>query len=102
RIPHGTAVTTSALRMIEQAEEYVRSCGFGIFRVRYLEEPGSPPIAKLQVDPMEMSRLPRLEAQIRDALRAIGFHDLAVDPDGYRAPRRVGRPDPSLTAQAVQ
>ena len=30
RIPYGTVVTTVALRMIEQAEEYVRSCGFGI------------------------------------------------------------------------
>jgi uncharacterized protein len=92
RIPYGTAVTTSALRMIEQAEEYVRSCGFGIFRVRYLEEPGRPPIAKLQVDPAEMSQLPPLEVQIRDALRAIGFRDLAIDPDGYQAPGRVGRP----------
>jgi pyridinium-3,5-biscarboxylic acid mononucleotide sulfurtransferase len=92
RIPYGTAVTTSALRMIEQAEEYVRSCGFGIFRVRYLEEPGRPPLAKLQIDPMEMSRLSPLEAQIREALRAIGFRDMVVDPDGYQAPRQVSRP----------
>jgi pyridinium-3,5-biscarboxylic acid mononucleotide sulfurtransferase len=92
RIPYGTAVTTSALRMIEQAEEYVRSCGFGVFRVRYLEEPGRPPIAKLQVDPTEMSQLSPLEAQIREALRAIGFLDLLVDPDGYQAPRRVNGP----------
>jgi uncharacterized protein len=92
RIPYGTAVTTSALRMIEQAEEYIRSCGFGIFRVRYLAEPGRAPIAKLQVDPMEMSLLPSLKEQIRDALRAIGFRDLTVDPNGYQAPGQVGRP----------
>jgi pyridinium-3,5-biscarboxylic acid mononucleotide sulfurtransferase len=92
RIPYGTMVTTSALRMIEQAEEYVRSCGFGIFRVRYLEKPGQPPIAKLQLDPMEMSQVGSLEAQIREALRAIGFRDLVVDPDGYQPPRQVGRP----------
>jgi pyridinium-3,5-biscarboxylic acid mononucleotide sulfurtransferase len=91
RIPHGTAVTTNALRMIEQAEEYVRSLGFRIFRVRYLEEPGRSPVAKLQLDPMEMCRLPFLEAQIRDALCAIGFRDLAIDPDGYQAPGGVRR-----------
>jgi uncharacterized protein len=91
RIPYGTAVTTTALRMIEQAEEYVRSRGFRIFRVRYLEEPGLPPVAKLQLDPMEMCQLPPLEAQIRDALRAIGFRHLAIDPDGYQAPGAVGR-----------
>ena len=109
RIPYGTAVTTSALRMIEQAEEYVRSCGFGIFRVRYLAEPERPPIAKLQIDPMEMSLLPSLKEQIRDALRAIGFRDLIVDPNGYQAPGQVADPVRSemkfrslLFAQAVQ
>jgi pyridinium-3,5-biscarboxylic acid mononucleotide sulfurtransferase len=91
RIPYGTAVTTNALRMIEQAEEYVRSRGFRIFRVRYLEEPGRSPVAKLQLDPMEMCQLPPLEAQIRDALRAIGFRDLTIDPDGYQAPGGVHR-----------
>lgn len=89
RIPYGTAVTTNALRMIEQAEEYVRSRGFRIFRVRYLEEAGRSPVAKLQLDPMETCHLPPLEAQIRDALRAIGFRDLVIDPDGYQAPGGV-------------
>src|SRR5580704_380889 len=89
RIPHGTAVTTSALRMIEQAEEYVRSCGFGIFRVRYLAQPDRPPVAKLQIDPVEMGKLRPLETQIREALRAIGFGGLVVDPDGYKAPGQV-------------
>jgi uncharacterized protein len=92
RIPYGTVVTTGALKMIEQAEEYVRSCGFRIFRVRYLAEPGRLPIAKLQIDPTEMRPLGPLEAQIREALRAIGFRDLVVDPDGYQAPRQAGRP----------
>ena len=89
RIPHGTPVTVTALRIIEQAEEYVRSCGFGVFRVRYFAEPGRPPTAKLQIDRDEMDRLRPLEAQIREALSAIGFHDMVVDPDGYRAPARV-------------
>jgi uncharacterized protein len=86
RIPHGTPVTTAALGMIEQAEEYVRSCGFAIFRVRYVEHPSHRPVAKLQVDPFELDKLQPMEAQVREALRAIGFHDLVVDPDGYRAP----------------
>ncbi len=79
--------------MIEQAEEYVRSLGFRIFRVRYLEEPGRSPVAKLQIDPMEMCQVTLLwKAQIREALCAIGFRDLVVDPDGYQAPGRVRPP----------
>src|SRR5580704_2106174 len=89
RIPYGTVVTSNALRMVEQAEEYVRSCGFGIFRVRYLAQPDRPPVAKLQIDPVEMGKLRPLETQIREALRAIGFGGLVVDPDGYKAPGQV-------------
>jgi uncharacterized protein len=89
RIPFGTVVTSGVLRMIEQAEEYVRSCGFRVFRVRYLAQPGHPPSAKLQIELAEMDQLRPLEAQIREALRAIGFRDLIVDPEGYKAPSRV-------------
>jgi uncharacterized protein len=92
RIPYGTVVTNGALRMIEQAEEFVRSCGFKIFRVRYLAEPGQSPVAKLQIDPIEMGKLSTLEAQIREALWVIGFRDLVVDPGGYQAPRQVAHP----------
>jgi uncharacterized protein len=91
RIPHGTVVTANALKMIEQAEEYVRSCGFEIFRVRYLTKTGETPMAKLQVDPVEMEKLCGLESQIREALRAIGFCDLLVDPDGYRVPAQTAQ-----------
>jgi uncharacterized protein len=100
RIPYGTVVTADALRMIEQAEEYVRSCGFAIFRVRYIARPDHPPIAKLQIAPGEMDKLRPLKAQIREALGAIGFLDLVVDPDGYRAPDEVGRQRPESKSVA--
>ena len=86
RIPYGTMVTSDALAMIERAEEYVRSHGFEVFRVRYLVRPGDQPVAKLQIAPDEMKKLPALEREIRDAFRTIGFHDLMVDPAGYKAP----------------
>jgi uncharacterized protein len=86
RIPYGTAVTPDALRMIEQAEEFVRSCGFGVFRVRYFSQPGQSPLAKLQIDLGEMNRLGPVQGRIRQALQAIGFRDLIVDPNGYQAP----------------
>ena len=39
RIPHGTPVTRDALAMVEAAEEWVRSLGFRVFRVRHLVGP---------------------------------------------------------------
>jgi uncharacterized protein len=86
RIPHGTPVTRDALKMIEQAEEFVRSCGFIVFRVRYIAVPEGLPSAKLQVDPAENEKLVPMEGTIRQALRAIGFQNLLVDPNGYRPP----------------
>jgi uncharacterized protein len=86
RIPHGTTVTRDALMMIEQAEEFVRSCGFIVFRVRYIVVPEGLPSAKLQVDPAENEKLVSMEGKIRQALRAIGFRNLLVDPNGYSAP----------------
>jgi hypothetical protein len=49
-----------------------------------------------------MDKLPPLETQIREALAAIGFLDLMVDPDGYRAPSQVGelRSQPDGVASA--
>ena len=90
RIPYGTVVTAPALRMIEQAEEYVRSRGFAIFRVRYVVQGNEPPVAKLQVDPLEMNKLAPLEVQIREALCVIGFQDLVIDPNGYKSPGTAG------------
>ena len=92
RIPHGTPVTRDALKMIEQAEEFVRSCGFIVFRVRYIAVPEGLPSAKLQVDPAENEKLVPMERTIRQALRAIGFQNLLVDPNGYSAPPKAAVP----------
>ncbi len=87
RIPHGTSVTRDALSMIEQAEEFVRSCGFIVFRVRYIAGADGSPSAKLQIDPAESGKLVQLDETVRKAIRAIGFRNLLIDPQGYIAPQ---------------
>jgi pyridinium-3,5-biscarboxylic acid mononucleotide sulfurtransferase len=91
RIPHGTAVTRDALKMVEHAEEFVRACGFLVFRVRFIYQPGRVATAKLQVDPSEAHKLAPFEERIRSAVRSIGFHDLIVDPGGYQPPPQIVR-----------
>ena len=82
RIPHGTRVTSHALSLVEHGEEFVRSLGFKIFRVRFLE--GPPVTAKLQIAPSEMGRLAGQEAAIETGLKKAGFDSVVIDPDGYR------------------
>ena len=82
RIPHGTRVTAKALSLIEHGEEFVRSLGFKIFRVRLLE--GPPLTAKLQVAPEEMDLLAGRAAALEAGLKSAGFEAVVIDPDGYR------------------
>ncbi|MFZ4775344.1 MAG: ATP-dependent sacrificial sulfur transferase LarE [Terrimicrobiaceae bacterium] len=82
RIPHGTRVSSEALSLVEKGEEFVRSLGFKVFRVRYLE--GPPTCAKLQVAPAEMGLLAERRSEIEDGLKSAGFDAVEIDPDGYR------------------
>ena len=82
RIPHGTRVSNHALSLVEQGEEFVRSLGFRVFRVRFLE--GPPLTAKVQIALDEMERLSDCTARLEAGLKSTGFEAVLIDPDGYR------------------
>jgi uncharacterized protein len=90
RIPHGTPVTLDALAMVEQGEEWVRSLGFRVFRVRHLAAAGAAsPSARVQIAPEEMPALDMetgLSERLVSGLRAVGYAAVEVDPAGYRSP----------------
>jgi pyridinium-3,5-biscarboxylic acid mononucleotide sulfurtransferase len=90
RIAHGTEVTRDALLMVEKAEEFVRSAGFSVFRVRYAaNQRGGEPEAKLQIAVEEMGKLGPVESKIRENLGMLGFREVKIDPNGYRPPAAV-------------
>ncbi len=82
RIPYGESITVEKLRMIEIAEEYLRSKGFGVVRVRC--HGGN--LARIEVDPSEVERFFRRDEreEICEHLRAVGFSFVCVDLRGYR------------------
>lgn len=87
RIPHGTPVTQNALAMVEAGEEWVRSLGFRVFRVRHLEKSaGNEFSARVQVAPEEMQWIDSRRERIEAGLRAVGYGGVEFDPEGYRAP----------------
>ena len=87
RIPHGTAVTREALAMIERGEEWVRSLGFSVFRVRHIQNAGEKALlARVQIAPEEMPRLRGNDAPLVGGLRAIGYDAVEIDLAGYRSP----------------
>ena len=81
RIPHGTPVTREALALVERGEAFVRSLGFRVFRVRFLEGEN----ARVQIAPDEMARLPAVRDDLARGLVQAGFGAVEIDPDGYRA-----------------
>ena len=81
RIPYHSEVTGEKLRMIERAEDALRDLGFRVCRVRHHDE-----TARVEIGRDELPRA--LEAdtseRIVSELRAIGYHDVTIDPRGYR------------------
>jgi uncharacterized protein len=94
RIPYGTPVTPEVLRRVERAEAALRGLGFRELRVRHLGATG-----RVELAPAELPRLadPRLRAAVERAVRAAGYAEAAIDPEGYRQGRlneALGRVDP--------
>jgi uncharacterized protein len=84
RLPYGTPVTLEALRRVERAEAGVRALGFRELRVRHLGER-----ARVEIAPQEMARLaePGTREAVLAALRAAGYAEGVIDPEGYRRGR---------------
>ncbi len=81
RIPYHNEVTDEKLRMIERAENVLRSMGFRVCRVRHHES-----LARLEFGRDELARAndPDVLEEITRELRAVGYQEIVVDPRGYR------------------
>jgi uncharacterized protein len=81
RIPYHTEVTDEKLRMIERAEQAMRTLGFRVCRVRHHET-----LARIEIAREEMPRAldPEVNAAIVRELKAIGYRYVSLDLQGYR------------------
>ncbi|HWF83514.1 MAG TPA: ATP-dependent sacrificial sulfur transferase LarE [Vicinamibacterales bacterium] len=81
RIPYHTEVTDEKLRMIERAEQALRTLGFRVCRVRHHDELARVEIAR---DEMPRAAEPEMAAAIVRELKAIGYRYISLDLQGYR------------------
>ncbi len=79
RIPFGMNISLEKLDRINKGEEYVRSLGFNIVRVR--DQDG---LARVEVGIEEIPMAKKLEKDISLALCKIGYSSVAIDHQGYR------------------
>ena len=84
RIAYGLPVTLEVLSRVEAAEARVRAFGFREFRVRHRGD-----TASVEIAPEEMGRLndQGLPAALLSAVRATGYREVVLDPQGYRRGR---------------
>jgi uncharacterized protein len=83
RIAYGEEVTSERVRMIDQAEQWLRLRGLRILRVRYHKGD----LARIEVSLEDLPRLvePKLRAELIDAFRGLGFKFIALDLEGFRS-----------------
>jgi len=83
RIAYGEAVTPERVRMIDQAEQWLRHRGLRVLRVRYHK--GG--LARIEVPLDDLPRLADLElrGELVPAFRALGFKFVTLDLEGFRS-----------------
>ncbi len=81
RIPYGTAVTSEALRKVDEAEQFLKARGFVQVRVRHHEN-----VARIEVPSEDLPRFFEGDTNeaVAEALKAIGYKYVALDLQGYR------------------
>ncbi len=80
RIPYGQTITPESLRMVQEAEEYLRSLGFLQQRVR-----SHGRVARIELQKQDMARAMKCREEIAKTLKAIGFDYVALDLQGFRS-----------------
>ena len=79
RMPYGTPITPETLTQVGHAEDFLRGLGFRQLRVRHHDT-----IARIEVEPEQMSRLLELRQQIAARFKELGYLYVTMDIEGYR------------------
>jgi uncharacterized protein len=84
RIPYGEEITIEKLKMIEAAEEVLKSFGFSQVRVRHYAH---GPLARIEVPGAELGLFfdLKLREKITEKLKVLGYTYITVDLEGYRS-----------------
>ena len=81
RIPYGSPITHEKLRVIAEAEDFLRTLGFGMVRVRHHGN-----LARIEVPKDDIARLmdEAKAGAIARHLKGLGFTWVCADLEGYR------------------
>jgi len=78
RFPYGQRITLPLLNRVEKAEEFLRSIGIEIVRVRIHND-----VARIEVPEYEMALLLKNRQAVADRLKSFGFNFVSLDLEGF-------------------
>lgn len=83
RVAYGEAVTPERLRMIDEAERFLRGLGLRELRVRY----HGGDLARIEVPAAEVARLAAADvaAALSAKFKSLGFRYVTIDLEGFRS-----------------
>jgi uncharacterized protein len=79
RVEYSIQITPTVLRQVDRAEAALRRMGFNDLRVRHHDK-----FARVEVERAMLPRAMALRDEIVDAVKAVGYSDVMIDPEGLR------------------
>lgn len=83
RIAYGQQVTPERLAMVDRAEQFLRSLGFGELRVRF--HTGDMARVEVPVEKIDELCRPEIRAAVVEELQRLGFKFVTLDLAGFRS-----------------
>ena len=80
RFPYNTTITTKKVKQVEKAEQYLKTQGFCIVRVRHHNE-----IARIEIPKKDIPKIIKKSEQINQIFQKIGFAFTTIDLNGYQS-----------------
>jgi len=80
RIPYGHRITEENLKMVEEAEDYLRALGFGQLRARCHGN-----LARIELSREDTERALSFRDEIVRRLKGLGFDYVTLDLEGFRS-----------------
>ncbi len=80
RFPYGQRITLPLLRRVEKAEEFLRSFGIDIVRVRIHND-----VARIEVPAHEITTVLKNRQAVAESLKSFGFNFVSLDLEGFQS-----------------
>ena len=84
RFAYGQEISVEDLKRIDKAEDYLRSLGFRMVRVRHYQLPDKTRLARIEVDKKDVIQVANRKSQIANRLKKLGYNYVTLDLEGYR------------------